>query len=235
MLRNGPSGVDWNNARLFRFLPMRQVFDVARDFLYNIGFRPGGRHRGKISTIEQLGDFIATRAAFVSQKTLYGYVQTRMGMNYAKNFQDEVFLASLNIAKMHVFAACLSDLAIYAVAEATAGAHISHETCRAIARQCFRSAIEENKKFAPTVRWASDAVGEFEERLKDTIWEFGALKPENFTRSPRALVRWSPIAPELKKHDTEIVENSIKFAWLEVREELRRRIDRQAIASEAPP
>jgi hypothetical protein len=138
MLRNGPSGMDWNNARLFGFPPIRQVFDI--------GFRPGGRHRGKISTIEQLGDFIATRAAFVSQKTLYGYVQTRMGMNYAKNFQDEVFLASLNIAKMHVFAACLSDLAIYAVAEATAGAHISHETCRDIARQCFRSAIEENKK-----------------------------------------------------------------------------------------
>ena len=97
---------------------MHQVFAIAKDFLNNIGFRPGGRHRGKISTIAQLCDFIATRAAFVSQKKLYGYVQTRMGMDYAKNFQDEVFLASLNIAKMHVFAACLSDLAIYAVAEA---------------------------------------------------------------------------------------------------------------------
>jgi hypothetical protein len=214
---------------------MHQVFARAKDFLDSIGFRPGRRRAGKINTIAQLSDFIATRSAFVSQKTLYGYVQTRMGMNYAKNFQDEVFLVSLNIAKMHVFAACLSDLAIYAVAEAAAGAHISHESSRAIARQCFRSAIEENKAFAPTERWASDAISEFDERLKDTIWEFGALKPENFTRSPRALVRWSPIAPELKRHDTEIVENSIRFAWLEVREEFRRRVDRAAIIAEAGP
>jgi hypothetical protein len=235
MLQFRPCGLDWNIVRLYKFLPMHQVFTIAKDFLNNIGVRPGGRHRGKISTIAQLGDFIATRAAFVSQKTLYGYVQTRMGMSYAKNFQDEIFLASLNVAKMHVFAACLSDLAIYAVAEATAGAHISHEACRTIARQCFRSAIEENIRFAPSERWASDAISEFDERLNDTIWEFGALKPENFTRSPLALVRWSPIAPELKRHDTEIVENSIKFAWLEVREEFRRRIDRKAISSEAAP
>ncbi|MEP7172589.1 MAG: hypothetical protein ABI705_03775 [Aestuariivirga sp.] len=214
---------------------MNHVLAKAKEFLSSIGIRSGSRRTGRISSVAQLGDFIASRAAFVSQKTLYGYVQTRMGMSYAKNFQDEVFLASLNIAKMHVFAACLSDLAIYAVAEALHGARVSHEACRAIARQCFRSAIEENMKFAPTERWVSDAISEFDMRLMDTIWEFGALKPENFTRSPRALVRWSPIAPELKKHDTEIVENSIKFAWLEVREEFRRRVDRQAIASEAGP
>jgi len=235
MLRYEPSGIDWNNPRIYKFLPMHQVFAIAKDFLNSIGFRPGRRRAGKITTLAELGDFIASRSAFVSQKTLYGYVQTRMGMNYAKNFQDEVFLASLNIAKMHVFAACLSDLAIYAVAEATAGAHTSHETCRAIARQSFRNAIEENAGFAPTARWAPDAISDFEVRLKDTIWEFGALKPENFTRSPRALVRWSPIAPELKQFDTEIVENSIKFAWLEVREEFRRRVDRAAILAEAGP
>ncbi len=235
MLRYEPSDIDWDTPRPYKLLPMYQVFTIAKDFLNSIGVRPGRRRAGRITTIAQLSDFIATRSAFVSQKTLYGYVQTRMGMDYAKNFQDEIFLASLNIAKMHVFAACLSDLAIYAVAEALHGARKSHETCRAIARHCFRSAIEENITFAPTGRWAPDAISEFDARLKDTIWEFGALKPENFTRSPRALVRWSPIAPELKKHDTEIVENSIKFAWLEVREDFRRRVDRQAIASEAEP
>lgn len=219
----------------YKFFFMYKALAKAKEFLSTIGIHTNRLYAGKISTVAQLGDFIATRAAFVSQKTLYGYVQTRMGMEYARNFQDDVFLASLNIAKMHVFAACLSDLTIYTVAEALAGIRTSHETSRAIARHCFRSAIEENMKFAPTKRWAPDAISEFEERLKDTIWEFGALKPENFTRSPRALVRWSPIAPELKQHDTEIVENSIKFAWLDVREDFRRRVDRQAIASEAAP
>jgi len=139
---------------------------------------------------------------------------------------------SLNIAKMHVFAACLSDLVIYAVAEALAGARFDDETRSAVARHCFRSAINENVKFAPTLHWASDAIEEFDARLADTIWNVGALMPENFTRSPLALVRWAPIAPQLKRHDTEIVENSIKFTWLGVREDFRRRLDRDAIASD---
>jgi hypothetical protein len=211
---------------------MHQVLSSARRFFSQIGILGDRVSTGRISTVADMREFTATRAAFVSQKTLYGYVQTRMGMEYSKAFQEKVFAQSLNIAKMHVFAACLSDLVIYAVAEALADARFDDETRCAVARHCFRSAIDENVKFAPTLHWASDAIGEFDARLVDTIWDIGALMPENFTRSPLALVRWSPIAPELKRHDTEIVENSIKFTWLGVREDYRRRLDRDAIASD---
>lgn len=221
-------GLDRWNARPYKFF-MPGIFSKAREFLRDIGIRFS--RAGKISSVAALCEFIATRAAFVSQKTLYGYVQTRMGMEYAKMFQEPAFLESLNIAKMHVFAACLSDLAIYAVAEAIAGA--GEETCQALARNCFRRAIDDNGISAPSSHWAQDALGEFEKRLRDTDWQSGALKAKNFTRSPRALVRWSPIAPQLKQHDMEIVENSIKFAWLEVREEFRRRLDRRALAEDA--
>jgi hypothetical protein len=212
---------------------MHPVFASARRFFSQIGILGERVSSGRISTVADLREFAATRAAFVSQKTLYGYVQTRMGMEYAKAFQEKAFAQSLNIAKMHVFAACLSDLVIYAVAEALAGARFEDETRNAVARHCFRSAIDENLKFAPTLHWASDAIEEFDARLTDTIWNVGALMPENFTRSPLALVRWAPIAPQLKRHDTEIVENSIKFTWLGVREDFRRRLDRDAIADDA--
>lgn len=212
---------------------MHPVFASARRFFSQIGILGDWVSSGRISTVADLCEFTATRAAFVSQKTLYCYVQTRMGMEYAKAFQEKVFAQSLNIAKMHVFAACLSDLVIYAVAEALAGARFEDETRNAVARHCFRSAIDENLKFAPTLHWASDAIEEFDARLADTIWDAGALMPENFTRSPLALVRWAPIAPQLKRHDTEIVENSIKFTWLGVREDFRRRLDRDAIADDA--
>jgi hypothetical protein len=211
---------------------MYRVLASARRFFSQIGILSDRRLVDRVSTVADLGEFTATRAAFVSQKTLYGYVQTRMGMEYAKGFQEKAFAQSLNIAKMHVFAACLSDLVIYAVAEALAGARFDDETRCAVARQCFRSAIDENLEFAPTLHWAPDAIGEFDARLADTIWNVGALMPENFTRSPLALVRWAPIAPELKRHDTEIVENSIKFTWLGVREDFRRRLDRDAIAGD---
>ena len=212
---------------------MVSVFANARRFLSQVGILSERRSADRVSTVADLLEFAATRAAFVSQKTLYGYVQTRMGMEYSKAFQEKVFAQSLNIAKMHVFAACLSDLVIYAVAEALAGARFDDETRCAVARHCFRFAIDENAKSAPTLHWGSDAIAEFNARLADTIWNVGALMPENFTRSPLALVRWAPIAPELKRHDTEIVENSIKFTWLGVREEFRRRLDRDAIAGDA--
>ena len=211
---------------------MYRVLASARRFFSQIGILSDRRSAGRISTITDLCKFTATRAAFVSQKTLFGYVQTRMGMEYSKAFQEKLFAKSLNIAKMHIFAAALSDLAIYTVAEALVGAQIADETRCAVARHCFRSAIDENMEFAPTLHWAADAIEEFDARLADTIWDKGALMPENFTRSPLALVRWAPIAPELKRHDTEIVENSIKFTWLGVREDFRRRLDRDAIAND---
>lgn len=211
---------------------MYRVFANARRFFSHIGVLGDRRSAGRIATVAEMLEFASSRAAFVSQKTLYGYVQTRMGMEYSKAFQEKVFAKSLNIAKMHVFAACLSDLVIYAVAEALAGARFDDETRCAVARHCFRSAINENTELAPTLHWASDAIEDFDARLADTIWNVGALMPENFTRSPLALVRWAPIAPELKRHDTEIVENSIKFTWLGIREDFRRRLDRDAIASD---
>ncbi len=212
---------------------MHRVLTSARRLLGQVGLLGDRRSAGRICSIADLRDFAATRAAFVAQKTLFGYVQTRMGMEYARAFQEKVFATSLNIAKMHVFAACLSDIVIYAVAQALTGSRFDNETRCAVARHCFRSAIEDNTKLAPTLHWASDAIEEFDARLADTIWDAGALTPENFTRSPLALVRWAPIAPELKRHDTEIVENSIKFTWLGIREDFRRRLDRDAVASDA--
>ncbi|EIM73317.1 hypothetical protein A33O_16150 [Nitratireductor aquibiodomus RA22] len=40
-----------------------------------------------------------------------------MGTRYPSMFEDDVFIGSINIAKLHVFAACLSDLTIHAVAK----------------------------------------------------------------------------------------------------------------------
>ena len=70
-----------------------------------------------VDSSKAFGEFLAARAAFVSQKTLFGYVKTRMGMKYPKMFQDEIFIESLNISKWQVYAACLSDLAIFMAAQ----------------------------------------------------------------------------------------------------------------------
>jgi hypothetical protein len=55
-----------------------------------------------------------------------------------------------------------------------------------------------------------------------------------FNESPRTLVECAPIVEELKQLDEEIVRNSVRFRWQEVRRELRRALDAKTLmASEA--
>ncbi len=50
-----------------------------------------------------------------------------------------------------------------------------------------------------------------------------------FSLSPKELVRWAPISDELKRYDRDIVINSLRFAWLGVREEFRTAIRPDAV------
>ena len=66
-----------------------------------------------INDIPALQEFISTRASYVAQVSLYGYLRTRAGMRYPELFDDDAFVHSINIAKWQIWLACLSDLAIY--------------------------------------------------------------------------------------------------------------------------
>jgi hypothetical protein len=67
-----------------------------------------------IATPEALARFLDTRASFIAQTSLYGYLRTRAGMRYPELFDDDPFVEGINIAKWHVWLDCLSDLAVYA-------------------------------------------------------------------------------------------------------------------------
>ena len=192
------------------------------------------RRRGgePIGNRQILASFVATRAAFIAQKTLYGYLRTRIGTRYPKVFQDAPFVESINIAKMHVYAACVSDLAIFTAARATGGTDVSTSLCREIALQSFDHALAENAGQAHSSFNADETRAAFMLRLDATDWAGRAHTRENFDHSPAALVRWAPIAPQLKQFDAEIVENSMTFAWSEVRREFERRVDADAIAAD---
>lgn len=190
------------------------------------------RDNGPINSVSALEYFVATRASFVSQKSLYGYLKTRMGTRYPSMFEDDVFVHSINIAKAHIFAACLSDLTVFAVAHAFAADDDDAE-CRSVALKCYAAGLAENTDQLPIEFSSDDSIGEFTARLGATAWTDAALTRENFVESPRALFHWAPIAPALKKSDHEIVRNSINFAFHEVRQNYTRRLDAEAIRTNA--
>jgi hypothetical protein len=190
------------------------------------------RDTAPIDSIARLQDFVASRSTYVAQKTLFGYVKARMGTRYPRMFEDDTLMASLNIAKVNVFAACLSDLTIYAVATALHNQPLGNDVRRALAQRCYEMSLQRDAG-EPTAQFsAQDQIDQFTRRLDDTDWTHHARQPDNFTVSPRALYRWASVADSLKKYDREIIENSIIFAWREIREDYQRRVDGGAISAE---
>lgn len=217
---------------------VRSLIEAARksaaflpEFFARLSFR---RDSGPLDSRDSLARFVATRAAYVAQRTLYGYLKTRMGTRYPSMFEDDVIISSINIAKMHVFAACLSDLTIFAVSHGLQDCAVEPGVRRDLALRCFRQGLDANAEAAGEVDSfsAPEAIAAFERRLSFWDWIDGPRGPEIFTESPAALYRWAPIAPALKKQDKEIVQNSIKFTWREVRRNLEKRVDPAALAQE---
>src|SRR3546814_5537699 len=90
--------------------PMNRLLAKAKVLLPEfLGRLTARRDSGPLDSVAALRRFVSTRAAFMAQKTLYGYLKTRMGTRYPRLFEDDVLIASVDLAKLHIYAACLAD------------------------------------------------------------------------------------------------------------------------------
>lgn len=207
---------------------LREAWSWVRELAQRSSLR---RDTGPIDGINRLEEFAATRAALITQKKLYGYLKERMGVNYPKVFTDDVYARSIDVAKLEVYAASLADLTCFCVANATADPAFENADRDRIARDCYRNGIAFNGGEATEdqrERW----LAAFDDRLSKTVWSLRGEGGQHFIESPGALIRWAPIADELKRLDREIVENSIRYAWIEVRTDYMTRVDPTAVAAD---
>ena len=187
--------------------------------------------KSAIQGVDDLVEFIQTRSAYVAQTSLFGYLKTRMGTRYRQVFEDDKFLPSINQAKWRTYGACLSDLTVFAAAITGFENRLSEDEVSNLARKCFEAAVQQTLDDAEAGEVRAEIVERFEARIKQTHWPNAAIGETAFTSSPKALLDSAPIADELKAQDAEIVTNSIRFRWRDVREQLRKRIDRDAICA----
>ena len=173
--------------------------------------------------------FLQTRASYVAQMTLYGYLRTRAGVRFPELFDDDSFVASVNIAKWHMWLACLADLAAYAggMLRRQAGAPVAEVgdlMCRL---------VDEILAETGTPHDAGPEFGEHAARVRARLrlcdWSAQTDDAGPFSESPAALVYWAPIADELKAYDEEIVRNSVRFRWQEIRQQLRLVLDARSV------
>ena len=175
----------------------------------------------KIKNLNDLEHFIQTKSAWVTQVTLYNYLKTRMGTRYVLHFDNDVFMASLDIARWNIYSVALQDLTLFTFSYLKA--NFNYQNINQSKEIFFKILDSESSNKMP-VDIIEGAKKTFNERLQNTNWET-YYKDLPFNPSALSLYKWAPIAEELKTLDRKIVLNSMILKWDNVEKEFKELIN----------
>ena len=169
----------------------------------------------RIKNIDDLAEFIQKKSAWVAQVTLFGYLKTRMGTKWVLHFDDEKFLASLNLAKWNIYSIALQDLTFYSLSYLKVFSNFQ-DTNKA--SEIYDAIIANEIKNGMPSDVVANARETFSERLKKIDWST-YYKSWPFNESALALYKWAPVAEDLKTLDRKIVLNSMILKWENIEKE----------------
>ena len=174
----------------------------------------------KISNLDELEDFIQSKSAWVTQVTLYGYLKTRMGTRYVLHFENDKFMASVNLAKWNIYAVALQDLTFFTFSYLKT--NLNYQDIDK-AKEIFLKILDDETTNKMPLDIIEEAKNNFNERLQSINWNtyYNDLP---FNPSALSLYKWAPIAEELKELDRKIVLNSVILKWDIVKKEFSERI-----------
>ena len=174
----------------------------------------------KISNLDELEDFIQSKSAWVTQVTLYGYLKTRMGTRYVLHFENDKFMASVNLAKWNMYAVALQDLTFFTFSYLNN--NLNYQDADK-AKEIFLKILDDEIVNKMPLDIIEEAKKNFNERLQNINWK-NYYNDLPFNSSALSLYRWAPIDEELKKLDRKIVLNSVILKWDIVKKEFKERI-----------
>ncbi len=174
----------------------------------------------KISSLDELEEFIQSKSAWVTQVTLYGYLKTRMGTRYVLHFENDVFMKSVNLAKWNIYAVALQDLTFFTFSYLKA---LTNYEDTNKAKEIFSKILDDEVSNKMPLDIIEITKKNFDERFEKINWEtyYNDLP---FNPSALSLYKWAPIAEELKTLDRKIVLNSVILKWDVVKKEFKERL-----------
>ena len=175
----------------------------------------------KIKNLNDLEHFIQTKSAWVTQVTLYNYLKTRMGTRYVLHFDNDVFMASLDIARWNIYSVALQDLTLFTFSYLKV--NFNYQNINQSKEIFFKILDSESSNKMP-VDIIEEAKKTFNDRLQNINWET-YYKDLPFNPSALSLYKWAPIAEELKTLDRKIVLNSMILKWDNVEKEFKELIN----------
>ena len=174
----------------------------------------------KIGNLDELEDFIQSKSAWVTQVTLYGYLKTRMGTRYVLHFENDEFMASVNLAKWNMYAVALQDLTFFTFSYLKNNSNYQEVEK---AKEIFLKILDDEIVNKMPLDIIEEAKKNFNERFQNINWStyYNDLP---FNPSALSLYKWAPIADDLKNLDRKIVLNSVILKWDIVKKEFNERI-----------
>ena len=174
----------------------------------------------KIENLDELENFIQSKSAWVTQVTLYGYLKTRMGTRYVLHFENDKFMASVNLAKWNMYVVALQDLTFFTFSYLKAT--FNHQNTDK-AKEIFSKILDDETLNNMPLDLIQEAKKNFDSRLQSINWD-SYYNDLPFNQSALSLYKWAPIADELKELDRKIVLNSVILKWDVVKKEFKERV-----------
>ena len=175
----------------------------------------------KIKNLNELEHFIQTKSAWVTQVTLYNYLKTRMGTRYVLHFDNDVFMASLDIAKWNIYSVALQDLTLFTFSYLKVNFNYQNIDQ---SKEIFSKILDDEISNKMPLDIIEEAKKTFDGRLQNINWEI-YYKDLPFNPSALSLYKWAPIAEELKTLDRKIVLNSMILKWDIIKQEFEKLIE----------
>ena len=144
-----------------------------------------------------------------------------MGTRYVLHFENDEFMASVNLAKWNIYAMALQDLTFFIFSYLKTNFNFN-ETEKA--KEIFLNILDDEISNKMPNVIIEEAKKNFENRYKDINWDtYHDDLP--FNPSALSLYRWAPIAEDLKELDRKIVLNSVILKWDIIKKEFKERIN----------
>ena len=195
--------LSWNDFKIY-------LFALFRAFL----------PKKKIKNLDDLETFVQTKSAWVTQVTLYGYLKTRMGTRYVLHFENDEFMASVNLAKWNIYAVALQDLTFFTFSYLKN--NFNYQEINK-AKEIFLKILDDETTNKMPLDIIEEAKKNFNDRLQNINWNT-YCNDLPFNPSALSLYKWAPIADELKQLDRKIVLNSVILKWDIVKKEFNERV-----------
>ena len=143
-----------------------------------------------------------------------------MGTRYVLHFENDKFMASVNLAKWNMYAVALQDLTFFTFSYLKNNSNYQEVDK---AKEIFLKILDDETINKMPLDIIEEAKKNFNDRLENINWN-NYCNDLPFNPSALSLYKWAPIADELKNLDRKIVLNSVILKWDIVKKEFNERI-----------